>query len=132
MGSVEQVNNYHITPGEQNHLTKRGAPHFSYHYGIDLDGTVYKANSHSSTTWHTKGQNSCSVGIMVAGDFSGDTHKGKLEPTDIQKKNLQKLLDHLILELSLADKDIYGHCDFGKPACPGTELYQLILNRRVN
>jgi hypothetical protein len=50
MGTVEQVNSYHTTPGEQNHLSKRGAPHFSYHYGIDLDGTVYKVNNHSHTT----------------------------------------------------------------------------------
>ncbi len=49
MGLVEQVNNYHITPGKQNHLSNKGAPHFAYHYGIDLDGTVYKVNPHSAT-----------------------------------------------------------------------------------
>jgi len=50
MGLVEQVNNYHITPGKQNHLSSKGAPHFAYHYGIDLDGTVYKVNPLSATT----------------------------------------------------------------------------------
>jgi len=67
---------------------------------------------------------------MVAGDFDGGDHQGKTQPTKTQKKNLQKLLKHLILETGLTNKDIYGHCDFGKPACPGDEIYEIIINRR--
>ena len=131
MGLVEQVNNYHITPGKQNHLSNKGAPHFAYHYGIDLNGTVYKVNPHSATVWHCKGQNSCSVGIMVAGDFSGENHQGKTEPTELQLRNLNFLLNNLLDELKLKSSDIYGHCDFGKPACPGYTIMNEINKRRT-
>ena len=129
-GTIESVNNYHITPGPKNSLSPKGAPHFAYHYGIDLDGSVHKANPHSATAWHCRGQNSKSVGIMVAGDFSGEGHEGSAEPTALQLRNLNLLLDKLLGELNLSNDNIYGHEAFGKPACPGYIVMEEINKRR--
>ena len=31
-GTLESVNNYHITPAADNHISKNGAPHICYHF----------------------------------------------------------------------------------------------------
>lgn len=129
-GTVVAVNNYHITPGPNNSLSPKGAPHFAYHYGIDLDGSVHKANPHSATAWHCRGQNSKSVGVMVAGDFSGEGHEGTAEPSPLQLRNLNLLLDQLVTELQLTNDNIYGHENFGKPACPGYIIMDELNKRR--
>lgn len=67
---------------------------------------------------------------MVAGNFDGDGHKGTGKPSQKQKINLNKLLDKLTADLNLNNTDIYGHENFGKPACPGYDLMELINNRR--
>ncbi len=68
---------------------------------------------------------------MVAGDFSGVDHIGATEPTELQLRNLNFLLNKLQNELKLKSSDIYGHCDFGKPACPGDAIMTEINKRRT-
>ena len=68
---------------------------------------------------------------MVAGDFSGGSHTGKTEPIKIQLRNLNFLLNNLLDELKLNNSDIYGHCDFDKPACPGYSIMHEINKRRT-
>lgn len=126
-GSVEQVNKYHITPGPQNHISQKGAPHFCYHYGIERDGLIKTANSLKDITWHCRGQNSKSIGIMLVGNFSSETYKGTNRPTAPQLMSLKSLFDILTKIFKTIDRnDIYGHCDFGKPACPGDEVMKFI------
>jgi N-acetyl-anhydromuramyl-L-alanine amidase AmpD len=116
-GTIEQVNNYHINP---NHISDRGCPHFCYHYGIRKNGEVIQANELTHVTWHTKGQNSVSVGIMLEGNFKGTGHDlGKDKPTDEQMKSVEEIVEHLKDLLNLTNQDVYGHYHYGKPACPG-------------
>lgn len=123
MGSVAAVNRYHITPGRNNHLSKRGAPHFAYHFGIERSGEVVQANRLDQITWHTRSQNSSGIGIMLVGDFSGPDHEGAVSPKPIQLLSLQDLLRLLITFLPNVTLDsLFGHADFGKPACPGYEV----------
>lgn len=125
-GDIDSVNRYHITPSPQNHLSPKGAPHFAYHYGIEKDGTIIQANNLSDITWHCKMQNSVSVGIMVAGDFTGPGHSAG-EPEEAQLESIEKLVDYIIDLLPQLDKyHLYGHCDFGKQACPGNTLMAFI------
>ena len=122
------VNNYHIHP---NHISSRGLPHIAYHYAIERDGTTQWCNLLTEILAHTRGQNSKAVGIMLNGHFSGEGYdKGIQEPTDKQLKSLRQLLDHLIdfelVDVGLTKKDVYGHHDFGKPACPGVTVSRFL------
>ncbi|UCD37375.1 MAG: N-acetylmuramoyl-L-alanine amidase [Fidelibacterota bacterium] len=127
-GTVEAVNNYHITPGNNNHVSKKGAPHFCYHFGIRMarpegppDGEIIQANELTHITWHTGGQNRVGVGIMLEGNFKGMGHDlGHEKPSKAQIDSLNWLAGHLIDLLDLTNQDLYGHYHFGKPACPGS------------
>lgn len=126
-GSIEDVNTYHITPGISNHLSYLGAPHFAYHYGIEKDGVIKMANNLDDITWHTRGVNISAIGIMLVGDFSGPDHVGTSSPSTSQLMSLKNLLDLLVMTIpNIKKTGIYGHCDFGKPACPGYEIMELI------
>lgn len=119
------VHNYHIS--EKSHLKKGGAPKIAYHFSIEKSGKTYLVNDLTDVVWHCKGQNLRSIGILVCGDFDGPNHVGKSSPTEEQLKSLKGLLDRLTSELSIPKKEVYGHCDFGKPACPGWDIHKFIL-----
>lgn len=127
-GSIESVNQYHISP---NHISKKGCPHFCYHYGIRKNGEIIQANELSSITWHVGGHNAESIGIMVQGNFDGPGYDmGSSEPTSEQITALGDLVDYLIRAFSLTPQGIYGHYHFGKPACPGYVLQQWVEDQR--
>ncbi|MCT4637438.1 MAG: N-acetylmuramoyl-L-alanine amidase [Bacteroidales bacterium] len=115
--NVKGVNKYHISP---NHISKRGCPHFCYHFGIEKDGTIIQANSLKDITWHATNHNSNSVGIMLVGNFKGKGYDlGVSGPNNDQLKALEFLVKGLLSDLDLSYNNVYGHSDFGKPACPG-------------
>lgn len=127
-GDVEGVNRYHIEPG--NHISKTGCPRICYHYVISRDGIFYKCNKESCLTWHTRGQNLRGIGVLVMGDFSGGDYMGPMSVTEAQVETLTNCLFYFTDNPNLPGitnlKQFYGHCDFGKPHCPGTEIYELI------
>ena len=127
-GTTESVNNYHIS--DACHVSSGGTPKICYHFTIEKDGSVYWCNSLEEIVWHTKTQNTCGVGIMLVGDFDGENHVGKSVPTEEQEKSFYKLTRMLLSDLELPCSEVYGHCHFGKPACPGTVAEQWIENIR--
>ena len=123
-GDTIAVHNYHIS--NESHLKTGGAPKICYHYTIEKNGTVYLVNDHTDIVWHCRGENLSSIGIMMCGDFDGTEHIGKSEPTENQLESLGKLLDILVDTLNLPKTSVYGHTNFGKPACPGYEVMKFI------
>jgi N-acetyl-anhydromuramyl-L-alanine amidase AmpD len=129
--SIEEVNHYHITPAENNHISKAGCPHFCYHFGIRKNGEVVLANEYTDITWHCSGQNTTSIGIMVQGNFAGPGHDlGNSEPTPKQIESLGELTDYLLKTFKLKEQDVWGHYHFGKRACPGYVLQDWIEKKR--
>ena len=131
-GSLKGINNYHITPGSNNHISNKGAPHICYHYAIDANGNVHQCNNLSSLVWHTKGQNTSGIGIVVLGNFDGPTYKGTNSPTELQIKNTNRLIDFLLKkhDINIESSEIYGHKDFGKENCPGNKIYEDVVESR--
>jgi N-acetyl-anhydromuramyl-L-alanine amidase AmpD len=132
-GPTENINAYHIS--EDSHLKPGGAPHIAYHYTIEKDGTIFHCNKDTSITWHTKGQNTKSIGVCLIGDFNGraedgEAYVGKTNPSKPQLKSLNILLNKMMIKYSLQPEDIYGHSDFGKPACPGNKVQTWLENWR--
>lgn len=119
--SVDELNRYHITPGLQNHVSRLGCPHLCYHFAISggfkyEDGLIIKANRLTDITWHVKGHNGDSIGIVLEGDLRGPGHENAHDPTTRQLESLLWLINFLH---ESGDYAVRGHCDFGKPACPG-------------
>ena len=133
-GSLKGINSYHIKPGKDNHISPKGAPHICYHYAIDQKGEVHQCNNLSNLVWHTKGQNTSGIGIVVLGNFDGPTYKGTNKPTALQIKNTNRLIDFLLKksDINIESSEIYGHADFGKENCPGNKVYtDVVESRRV-
>jgi N-acetyl-anhydromuramyl-L-alanine amidase AmpD len=139
--SIEDVNQFHITPGPDNHLSHEGTPHFAYHYGIrqkdnsgSVDGEIIQVNKLTDITWHTRTQNARGVGIMLQGNFKGQGYDltGVADgPTKKQLESLEWLVNYLLDFLRIIPQDVYGHYHFGKPACPGYQVSEWIENYRL-
>lgn len=95
---------YHITPGKDNHLSKKGAPGIAYHDFIDKDGRLYHCNNYMDITWHAGLWNGKSVGIAMA--FKGQTGEA---PSYEQSLRLVQHLVILCLYLKVLPKKIKGH-----------------------
>ncbi len=124
-GNAEQVHEYHTSV--DSHLKIGvGAPAIAYHFVVEVDGKVLQVNDDTAITWHCRGQNLHSIGIMVVGDFPAMGHEGTGLPTIEQKKSLKKLLDHLTKKYELKNTDVFPHNSFGKPVCPGYTISGVI------
>lgn len=120
------VNKYHITPSKYNHLSKRGAPHIAYPFTIEKDGSIYKCNALTDITWQCKGQNTTGLGFCVMGDFNGPGHNVEGGPSPEQLSSTEWLMSYLCDLLNLSRANAFGHDDFGKPACPGFDIKDVI------
>lgn len=129
-GTVEGIARYHVTPG--NHISESGCPGICYHYAIAMDpqATIYLCNYLTSMTWHCQGQNSSAIGVLVIGDYDGPNYKGQHHLTKDHTLSINKLMEYLVDLETIPNVDsfskFFGHCDFGKPACPGYEIMEVI------
>lgn len=117
-GDAATVNEYHRRYDPRGPAYGRDWPRIAYHWVIEPDGTVEQVNDVADVTWHCAGQNARSIGVMLVGDFAGPGHLGS-EPTAAQEQAFFALAEHLMTTLGLGPDGFYGHCSFGKAACPG-------------
>lgn len=109
-------------------VKERGFRGFSYNWFIAYDPPVREED----TTWggpgrwvilqtqrtdvisaHTRGGNIDGVAAVVQGNFQIG------EPSEAQRKLVPLLFDYVKREYDMTNKDIRGHFDYNKPACPG-------------
>jgi len=121
-GDAVAVNEYHRQYDPRGPAYGRNWPRIAYHFVLEKSGTVEQVNALTDVTWHCAGQNTHSIGIMLVGDFSGPGHDGG-EPTPEQKRAFFALAKHLMAAMGLPASAFFGHCDFGKLACPGYTAY---------
>lgn len=122
---IDQIRKYHMS--KNNHITPGDPlPNISYHVVIDFDGKVIFCNDFCDYVFHTYGANKNGIGICVLGNFVGkgyrpsDATKG---PTSVQMYSLEKLVEALQQQFPLIlDRNVRGHSDFGKQACPGEAI----------
>lgn len=104
-GTMEANHNYH-----RNTLGWNG---LGYDYWIDYDGTIYEVRgrnvgAHSGRSWNGKSYGPC---------FRGNFENQKM--TDAQLKSGIWLCAMLCRMEGLTEKDIIGHKDVSRTACPG-------------
>jgi len=120
---------YHVGP---NHISQKGLPSLSYTMFVERSGDVFLANDVECKTYSQgyraeKGdENAAYIGVCFGGNFSGPGHEGTQRPTAAQLEVAQRLWHHLKGIWDWNDDALFGHFDFGKPACPGNELTLII------
>lgn len=118
----------------------RGFPAVPYTFVVPTrpemqDGrfVVYRCNNDDMVTWHTKGHNRTAVGVAFCGNFatrhsSGGSTRG-VDDTALEA-GTSLILDYLLPRYSLTEKDLRGHFDAGKAACPGDQLEAWVREQR--
>ena len=101
----------------------KGYGGIGYHFVILKNGIIERGRNEDSVGAHCVGQNYCSIGICLVGDFT------KEKPTNEQISACIELCSWLCDKYSIkAPRDIYGHNYFSRTACPGFLVNDLIAN----
>jgi len=132
-GDVDSVHKYHI--GDDNHF---GKPLQSIAYTLFIcdNGDIVLCNALQICPW-SQGYNSREgdenkefISIALQGNFKGEVHKSDNSPS------IEQLLSSIIIwrvlkkMFNFQNNDLYGHYHFGKPACPGDSIKNLIESIR--
>jgi len=123
-GSAAATARYHAGP---NHISKDGLPGLSYTMFVE-DKAVYLANDIESKTLsqgdasQPGDENEMYMAVCFGGNFSGPGYQGTEEPSPFQVETAQSLWAHLKGIFGWKNNQLFGHYDFGKPACPGHVL----------
>jgi hypothetical protein len=115
--TFEQVNAWH----QSNHNVNPGYPsslgyYIGYHYFIEKSGTVRQGRLDTDEGAHTKGMNTTSLGICLAGNFDVTL------PTAVQISALKQLLSNKSKEWNIPHANIVPHRRFAQKSCYGMRL----------
>jgi hypothetical protein len=108
-----KINEYHKTKGFT--LSSLGF-YGGYHILIEKDGTIFRYRQDEEEGCHTIGENTRSLGIALAGNFSIKY------PTQEQEDSLRRQLRDWITGWNIAKEDIMSHRKFANTECPGLNL----------
>lgn len=128
-GSYSGNAKYHVGP---NHISSDGLPGLSYTCFVEKDGKCHLVNDVASKTYsqgyggRPGDENVEFMGVCFGGNFSGPGYQGTQDPTPAQMQTARALWYHAKEIWGWTDEGLFGHCDFGKPACPGDKLMELV------
>ena len=90
--------------------------YIGYHYFIDKNGKVTQGRKDSDEGAHTKGYNTQSLGICLAGNFD------LTEPTKAQVDALKALLKQKMTQYGIVNAKVVPHRTFANKTCYGRKL----------
>jgi N-acetyl-anhydromuramyl-L-alanine amidase AmpD len=103
---IEQIHQGHLMQGWAG---------VGYHYLIKYDGSVEKGRPNAAVGAHCQGENSCSLGVAVAGNCEENP------PSEAQKESLIDLIQ-VLRDSYPAICEVKGHRAYAATACPGRYL----------
>tara|TARA_R110001632_G_scaffold71644_1_gene166135 strand:- start:2616 stop:3131 length:516 start_codon:yes stop_codon:yes gene_type:complete len=108
--TLKQIANYHVE--------QRGFPGIAYHFAINSKGEVFQLQQIDEISYHSKGRNTESLGIVFIGNYQDD---------DLSKEAIRsgETLVNALKE-SLCIIGVRGHRDVRNTLCPGDKAYQKI------
>lgn len=109
-GDIESIHAQHL---------KNGWAGIGYHFYIRKDGTVYEGRPILYVGSHCKGNNSCSIGVCLEGDFR------KESPTLEQLKAV-KVVYEMVRKVYENIYKMVNHRDLFKTSCPCVDLVKLV------
>jgi N-acetyl-anhydromuramyl-L-alanine amidase AmpD len=111
--TFEIVDDYH----RQLWQFKSSLGHYiGYHYFINKKGVVTQGRADTDEGAHTRGYNTTSIGICLAGNFD------RTKPTAAQTKALTSLLLQLMNKHGITADNIVPHRKFANKTCYGRNL----------
>lgn len=128
-GSASGNARYHVGP---NHISSDGLPGLSYTAFVEKDGYLWLANdiedvTYSQGTSELPGdENYEYLAICFGGNFKGPGYEGTQQPNSAQMNTAQALWTWAANVFGFKNNQLFGHLDFGKPACPGYALMNFI------
>jgi len=129
------TNDYHIGP---NHISIHGAPHICYTIYVTPHGNVCLCNPLHAITWsqgdgsQPGSENRMLVSVGLTGKFRCRSHPRLPAPTPSQLEAVERVWEWLAMSFGLTEADLFGHFDFGKANCPGTDLEDWIIKTRTD
>lgn len=122
----------------------RGWPGIGYQYVVptipDIEegkAVVYQAWDDDVWSWHTdKAINRHGLGVCMAGCFRSEHYPNNPLAQSAPDPSAWNAMEQLVLGYLLphhgltAEDGLYGHFDYGKPACPGDWLEQWVRHQR--
>lgn len=127
--NAKDIARYHTGP---NHIAGGGLPSIAYTFFVERDGRALLCNDVEDVTWSQGDaskpgdENVRYISVCFGGDFTGPGHVGNDNLTT-EQLTTAGLLWMLLRDLfELSNDQLFGHYDFGKPACPGTDLATFI------
>lgn len=109
-GDIESIHTQHL---------KNGWAGIGYHFYIRKDGTVYEGRPIAYVGSHCKGNNSCSIGICLEGDFRKEV------PTFEQLKAIKEVYE-MVRKTYRNIYKMVNHRDLFKTSCPCVDLVKLV------
>lgn len=100
------------------HVEKKGWPGIAYHFAINWKGDVFQLQKLDEITYHSKGHNAESIGIVFVGNFQEKDLPIKAV------KSAEALLQGLEKTLNIVG--VKGHRDIRATLCPGDYAYKKI------
>lgn len=129
---VENTNAYHIGP---NHISDTGCPHICYTFHVNNDGQIKLCNPLEDVPWsqgtdkQPGSENVMLISVVAGGKFRSKDYPNLAQPSSAQMGALENIWGWLSQAFDLTMADIFGHFDFGKAGCPGSDIEAWI--RRV-
>ena len=107
--SPRRIAEYHV------HGPVHKWPGMGYHFYIGYDGVIYHTQDLRRISWHVYNNNSYTVGVCLAGNFSETT------PPEPQLRAAAHLIAWLMQGLRIPAEHVLGHKEFpqNSTACPG-------------
>ena len=106
------------------HCKTMHAGDIGYHFIIDRQGTIWQGRELRYQGAHVKSNNSNNIGIMCLGNFEIQ------QPTQAQVNTLARLCQALMQGYHIPRNKLYGHRELRSTACPGRNLFPLVVNIR--
>lgn len=115
-----------------NHISAEGLPGLSYTGFVERDGILWMAWDVECKTWsqgyseRPGDENEQFMAFCFGGNFSGQGYQGTQEPSPEQLATAHLLWEACQKLWGWKNNQLYGHYHFGKPACPGFTLTDLV------
>lgn len=131
--SAKGTAKYHAGP---NHISADGLPGLSYTGFVERDGTLWLAWAVECKTLsqgyadRPGDENEQFLAVSFGGNFSGQGYQGTQDPTPKQVATARQLWEACKKIWGWRNNQLYGHYHFGKPACPGFSLTNIVEEYR--
>jgi len=112
---LDVVHTASVTAVMRYHIAERDWPAIAYHIGIKENGDILLLNDLENISYHTGGNNSKGIGIVLWGDYD------ERYPRKEQIETLQLVLDGLRQSINICDVIPHRNARRANTDCPGDD-----------